>query len=89
MRRFLTVVVLLTASACSGYPSMALLYDEAKATGDWSAVELRERKDAARDALSSCLRGGGRHYCVGGDCRCISQQQMRRILQPDPAQDIG
>lgn len=86
MKALLTVVVLLAASGCSSYPSMAMLYDEAKATGDWSAVEFRERKVAANEAFSSCLQGGGRNYCVNSNCSCISTQRMRQVLQPDPLQ---
>lgn len=84
MRNFLIAVALLAASGCSTNPSMAMLYDEALATGDWSAVEFRERRMASEAALSACLRSNGRRYCVDDDCKCISAQQMRRMLQPDP-----
>lgn len=87
MRKILAGLVLLAVSGCSHSPSKAVLYDQALATGDWSAVELRERKEAAEGALPACLRSGGRRYCVDGDCSCVSPANLRRhMAQHDPFQ---
>ena len=87
MRTFLAGLVLLAVSGCSHSPSMALLYDQALASGDWSAVELRERKETAEGALAACLRSGGRQYCVDRDCSCVSTADLRRqMAQHDPFQ---
>jgi hypothetical protein len=71
-------VALLAVSGCSSHPTMETLYDQALATGDWSSVEHRERKNASRAALSACLQSNGREYCIHGDCKCVPAKDIER-----------
>lgn len=75
----------LTLSACGSFQSMEELERQAMLTGDWSAVEQRERVLARREQQrGQQCPSGYVSYCqkyVGrSECRCISNDAMRDVL---------
>ncbi len=75
----------LALSGCSSFKSMEELEREAMLTGDWSAVEQRERILARREEERGLQCPSGQvSYCervVGrADCQCISNDAMRDVL---------
>ncbi len=82
---FLTALGVLLLSGCSSLASMEELERQAMLTGDWSAVEQRERILARREAerglqcqsgeISFCEKYVGRTECI-----CINNDEMRDVL---------
>ena len=80
MRALLLAAVLLL-NACAATVPMAELERQAMLTGDWSAVERRERRQARRadrygpscgpGRLSYCERSGSRDRCACVDGRNV------------------
>ncbi len=80
-----TVFVLFLLVGCAGQPSMDELETQAFITGDWSAVEARERAIARR-----ALRSG--NYCPAGyvtycdesfggkRCTCLKRDSLSIVL---------
>ena len=87
--RVLAIIVaalaVLTLSGCGTFQSMEELEREAMLTGDWSAVEQRERALARREERRGVQCPSGqvsyREKYVGHlDCTCISNDAMRDVL---------
>ncbi|MDJ0910815.1 MAG: hypothetical protein QNI99_16665 [Woeseiaceae bacterium] len=82
---FVAAMGMLLLSGCGTFQSMEELERQAMLTGDWSAVEQRERILAQREErrglqcpsghVSYCERYVGRQ-----ECRCISNDAMRDVL---------
>lgn len=83
--RAIVLMGALLLSGCAVSVPMAELERQAMLTGDWSAVERRERQMARRAERNgpSCGRGMI-SYCVitGGDdrCTCIPGQSLRDVF---------
>ena len=78
-------LAVLTLSGCGSFQSMEELERQAMLTGDWSAVEQRERILARREQQRGLQCPSGHvSYCekyVGrSDCRCITNDAMRDVL---------
>ncbi len=84
--RILGLTALLLITACAPVKSLEQLEAEATVTGDWSAVELRERvlaRKAERGGggqcpssyVSFCQKFAGRERC-----ECVSKQSMRQVF---------
>ena len=82
---FVAMLGVMLLSGCSSFTSMEELERQAMLTGDWSAVEQRERILAKREEerglqcptghVSYCERYVGRT-----NCRCITNDAMRGVL---------
>ncbi len=82
---FVAALAVSTLSGCSSFQSMEELERQAMLTGDWSAVEQRERILARREEERGLQCPSGHvSYCekyVGrSECRCISNDAMRDVL---------
>ncbi len=82
---FVAALAVLLLSGCGSLQSMEELERQAMLTGDWSAVEQRERILARREEQRGLQCPSGHvSYCertVGrADCRCISNEAMRDVL---------
>ena len=83
--RAIMVAGLVLLGGCAAQVPMAELEQQAMLTGDWSAVEKRERQIARRAARNAedCGRGMV-SYCVdtGGHerCSCITGQNLRDMF---------
>lgn len=71
--------------ACAPMPTLEELEAEALRTGDWSAVEEREKLIAKREARRPMQCGSGQiSYChknVGRlDCQCVSKSAMSNVF---------
>lgn len=77
------VAILFFVSGCAPVKTMQELETEAAITGDWSAVEKRERLTARRDSGIDCP-AGTMSFCqtYGGQesCGCIARHSMRDIF---------
>ena len=85
MKTIVTLLALVLLSACGTYKSLEQLESEALLSGDWSAVELRERRIARRQSKSSIQCPAGEvGYCVTDfseqRCACIDQDRLRTFL---------
>lgn len=83
--RVLVLMGALFLGGCGSFATMEELEQQAALTGDWSAVEQRERIIARREAKKGPTCGQGQvAYCqsyVGTmNCRCISTGAMRDVL---------
>ena len=72
-------------SGCGTYSTLEELEQQAFLTGDWSAVERRERAMARRgQANGSACPSGTTQYCErwGADerCGCVKQDMLRDML---------
>jgi hypothetical protein len=77
--------VLCFLGGCTSYSTLEELEEKALVTGDWSAVERRERTLARYDAKYGPQCGAGMaKYCelyLGEDrCVCVKRDSMRKIL---------
>lgn len=84
MRAILFAGVLLLGG-CAGTVPIAELQRQAMLTGDWSAVEQRERRLARRAERNGPNCGSGFvSYCVatGGDgrCSCVAGHSLRDLF---------
>ena len=85
MKAISLVAVLFLVGGCASVKSVEQLELEATLTGDWSAVERRERLLARRDhsAAISCPTGYVsfcKTYGFRESCGCVSRQGMREIF---------
>ena len=85
MKTIVTAMLFLLLSGCGSFTSLAELEAEALRTGDWSAVETRERQIARRNLHSTLQCPPGEiGYCVNnfGDirCTCIDQGRLNAFL---------
>lgn len=79
------VLLLLCLAGCGTYQTLEELEQEALLTGDWSAVEKRERIIAKRRQRSGPMCPAGRtKYCerwgANERCSCISRDTLRDTL---------
>lgn len=84
--RFLSVFALVLLSACATGPTLEELEDQAMLTGNWAAVEHRERSLARRQARQGLqCPAGYLSYCEDryGDarCSCVPQDSIRVFVQ--------
>ena len=80
-----TVLVLFLLVGCGVQPTLDELETQAFATGDWSAVELRERSIARRAARSgSQCPSGYISYCENQfgslECACLKRNSFSMTL---------
>ena len=85
MKTMITVTILLLLTGCGAMKSMEQLEKEAFLSGDWSAVEQRERQIARRNLKSSLYCPPGKiGYCEAdfgrNECTCIDQEQLNAFL---------
>ena len=85
MKTIMTLTVLLLLTGCSSMKSMEQLEAEALLSGDWSAVEQRERQIARRNLNSSLYCPPGKvGYCEADfgrkKCACIDQEELNAFL---------
>lgn len=83
--RAIVLAGLLLLGGCAAQVPMAELEQQAMLTGDWSAVEKRERQIARRAERNGPDCGHGLvSYCVenGGHdrCSCITGQNLRDMF---------
>lgn len=84
--KIIGVLILGVLAGCSSYQTLEELEQEALATGDWSAVEQRERilaRRAARHGLA--CPAGSVSYCetwagLNGKCACVSDDAVAALL---------
>ena len=82
---FVAMLVVLLLTGCASFASMEELERQAMLTGDWSAVEQRERILKRREAQRGLQCPAGYvSYCeriVGrSECTCITNDAMRDVL---------
>ena len=84
--RSLVILMLFLLVGCAGRPTTGELYTQALASGDWSAVESRERsiERRARNRGPSCPTGQV-NLCTSrfiGDnsCECVSTRHIYSAL---------
>ena len=81
MKTAAAVLALFLLCGCGAYPSLEQLEIEASRTGDWSAVERRERVMASRLHRSGNACPPDRvSYCEDLRCACVRGQDLRDIL---------
>lgn len=83
--RAIALAAVILLSGCAAYIPTAQLERQAMLTGDWSAVERRERQTARRAArngpdcgrgfVSYCVDTGGRERCT-----CMTGQNLRDLF---------
>ncbi len=83
--RVLVILGVMLVAGCGSFASMEELEREAMLTGDWSAVEQRERIIARREEQQGLnCPSGYVSYCeriVGQTkCMCITNDTMRDVL---------
>ncbi|MDX1509041.1 MAG: hypothetical protein R3358_12220 [Woeseiaceae bacterium] len=85
MRVLLLLGVFLLTAGCGNYLTLEELEEQALTTGDWSAVEKRERiiaKRKARRALN--CPAGYMAYCetmmANKKCTCVNNDIMASVL---------
>jgi hypothetical protein len=84
MKRW-SVVVLILLAGCVSSPTLEQLETQALLTGDWTAVEKRERVVARRQMYSSMQCPAGYiGYCeesiVSRECSCVQREGVRLLL---------
>ena len=85
MKTMITVTVLLLLTGCGAMKSMEQLEAEALLSGDWSAVEERERQIARRNLNGSVHCPPGKiGYCEADfgttECACVDQDRINAFL---------
>lgn len=83
--KVLAIIGVLFLTGCGSFTSLEDLEHQAMLTGDWSAVEERERVIARRKERAGIQCPSGYvSYCqrnVGSnDCQCIDNDVMRDVL---------
>ena len=81
----ITVIALVLLSGCGAFTSLEQLEAEAMLTGDWSAVEMRERQIARRNLHSTMQCPPGEiGYCEAdfgkNNCTCVDQDRLNAFL---------
>ncbi len=85
MKHLTTLICLLTLSGCGTTVPMDELKAQALRSGDWTAVEKRERSIAKRESrLGSDCPSGSTTVCesrIGSvKCQCVDRNSMGRML---------
>ncbi len=84
--KVITILALVFLAGCTTYPPLEQLEAEALVTGDWAAVEKRERVIAWRQQRQG-IQGPGQqiNFCqksVGTTrCECVEQDELRLFLE--------
>ena len=83
--KLILIVFVLALTGCSGYSTLEELEAQALVTGDWSAVEKRERIIARRAARRGPKCPTGSVSVCQNDlgskrCSCMQQESVRDIL---------
>ena len=78
-------ILLMLLGGCGSYQTLEELEKQAFASGDWSAVERRERILAKRRARSGNIcSSGATQYCESWGnstrCSCMSVEALRNTL---------
>ncbi len=84
-KKVLALLAALLLAGCGSMPSLEQLEDQAFISGDWSAVEKRERLIARRIAIQGPQCPAGlTAYCekrgVQKRCGCVENAEMREML---------
>ena len=84
----ITVLTLILLAGCADYIPLEQLEARALVTGDWSAVENRERVIARRDLHTSMSCPNGTiEYCTSSGidkkCRCVERKEINALLFRD------
>ena len=79
------ILTLILLAGCAGYTSTEQLEAEALLSGDWSAVEKREQREARRNYYSSIRCAPGKiAYCepyrTPNRCGCVNQKAIRAFF---------
>ena len=82
------VLTLILLAGCAEYVPLELLEARARVSGDWSAVEKRERIIARRDLHTSMSCPNGTiGYCasfgIDKKCRCVERKEINALLFSD------
>lgn len=84
MRSISIIFALCVLAGCAAGPSLEELTAEALQTGDWSLVEKREARIAARRQPAPKCPPGAVAYCRSfmGDktCDCVSNDSMQAVF---------
>lgn len=85
MKTMITLLALVVLTGCGSMKTLEELEAEALLSGDWSAVELRERQTARRNLNSSIYCPPGRiGYCEAEfgktECSCVDQERLNAFL---------
>ncbi len=85
MKGVITAGVVVLMLGCAPMPTLEELEAEALRTGDWTAVEERERLIAKREArrpqkcggdlISICQKSVGRY-----DCQCVTKNVVTQVF---------
>ncbi|MGI9270376.1 MAG: hypothetical protein ACR2QT_01275 [Woeseiaceae bacterium] len=83
--KILSVLILAVMAGCAAVPSLEELEEQALLTGDWSAVEKRERAMARRQARQgpTCPAGFFAYceYRVRDElCTCLTRESISMVL---------
>lgn len=80
MRFLLFTCMVAALAACAGRPTLEELEAEALRTGDWSAVEQRERRRLILRQRESGCPDGFTRVCTGPEiqaqCRCLNPRAL-------------
>jgi len=85
------ILTLIVLAGCAGYTPLGQLEEEALLTGDWSAVEKRERLEVRRNLHSSmrcppgtiayCNRySRADRYSRAERCSCANSKEIRSLF---------
>ena len=85
MKVFVLVLTVFLVAGCGTYTSMEQLEQQALLTGDWSAVEKRERMLLRRKTRHGSICAGGQVAVCEGitsaeRCTCVNSAKIRTIL---------
>ncbi len=85
LKKFLVLMGTLLLTGCGSMPSLEQLEDQAFLSGDWSAVEKREKLIARRTAIRGpqcpvsmvavCEKRGAQNRCG-----CIEKAKLRQLM---------
>ena len=81
----IVVLALILLAGCAGVTPLEQLEAEALISGDWTAVERRERTIARRDSRKTHCPPGTVGYCEvdfgTNACTCIKSGAMRSFIE--------
>ena len=84
MKAIGVALLLFSLTGCGTYHTLEELEEQAMLTGDWSAVEQRERTIAKRKSRSAACPGKTMLYCeswgVSERCTCLSRETFQNTL---------
>ncbi len=83
--KILGILAILFVAGCAARPTMQELETQAMFSGDWSAVESRERAQLRRKARNGIQCPNGKvGYCVESSftrrCTCINRDTFRFMM---------